>query len=41
MVTRFVLLSARPGTGGGPYGMEAAYPLSTMDEIDEFSGAEP
>ena len=27
MVTRFVLLSARPGTGGGPYGLEAAYPL--------------
>lgn len=41
MVTRFVLLSARPGTGGGPYGLEAAYPLSTMDEIDEYSGAEP
>ena len=41
MVTRFVLLSARPGSGGPPYGVEAAYPLSTMDEIDEYSGAEP
>jgi len=27
-VTRFVLLSARPGSGGGPYAVEAAYPLS-------------
>ena len=41
MVTRFVLLSARPGTGGGPYGLEAEYPLSTMDETDEYSRAEP
>lgn len=28
LVTRFVLLSARPGSGGGPYATEAAYPLS-------------
>jgi 2'-5' RNA ligase len=26
-VTRFVLLSARPGSGGPPYGIEAEYPL--------------
>jgi 2'-5' RNA ligase len=30
-VSRFVLLSARPGTGGGPYAVEAAYPLE--DEL--------
>ena len=40
-VTRFVLLSARPGVGGGPYGLEAAYALSTMEESGEYSGAEP
>jgi 2'-5' RNA ligase len=28
MVTRFVLLSARPGSGGPPYAVEAAYPLT-------------
>lgn len=27
LVTRFVLLSARPGTGGPPYVVEAGYPL--------------
>jgi 2'-5' RNA ligase len=27
LVTRFVLLSARPGSGGPPYALEAAYPL--------------
>lgn len=27
-VTRFVLLSARPGSGGPPYAVEAAYPLT-------------
>jgi 2'-5' RNA ligase len=27
LVTRFVLLSARPGSGGPPYAVEAAYPL--------------
>jgi 2'-5' RNA ligase len=27
-VTRFVLLSARPGSGGGPYVVEEAYPLA-------------
>ena len=28
LATRFVLLSARPGSGGGPYVVEADYPLS-------------
>ena len=36
MVTRFVLLSARPGSGGPPYAVEAEYPLGEMD----VSGAE-
>ncbi|HEY7085560.1 MAG TPA: RNA 2',3'-cyclic phosphodiesterase [Hyphomicrobiaceae bacterium] len=27
LATRFVLLSARPGSGGGPYVVEAEYPL--------------
>jgi RNA 2',3'-cyclic 3'-phosphodiesterase len=27
LATRFVLLSARPGSGGPPYALEAAYPL--------------
>ncbi|HEX6001641.1 MAG TPA: RNA 2',3'-cyclic phosphodiesterase [Hyphomicrobiaceae bacterium] len=31
LVKRFVLLSARPGSGGGPYVVEAAYPLETED----------
>jgi 2'-5' RNA ligase len=32
MVSRFVLLSARPGSGGPPYVVEAAYPFEgTMD----------
>lgn len=30
VVTEFVLFSARPKTGGGPYVIEAAYPLSTL-----------
>jgi 2'-5' RNA ligase len=33
-VTRFVLLSARPGSGGPPYVVEAAYPLGG-DALDE------
>lgn len=36
--TRFVLLSARPGTGGGPYAVEAEYPFEGTDawaEADE------
>jgi RNA 2',3'-cyclic 3'-phosphodiesterase len=31
MVRRFVLLSARPGSGGGPYAVEAAYPFQGED----------
>ena len=31
MVTRFVLLSARPGSGGPPYGIEAEYPFEGTD----------
>jgi 2'-5' RNA ligase len=35
-VTRFVLLSARPGSGGPPYAVEAVYPLQdTGDVMDE------
>lgn len=30
-VTRFVLLSARPGSGGPPYGIEAEYPFDGAD----------
>jgi RNA 2',3'-cyclic 3'-phosphodiesterase len=37
LVTRFVLLSARPGSGGGPYALEAAYPLEGA--VDEAAGA--
>jgi 2'-5' RNA ligase len=37
-VTRFVLLSARPGSGGPPYGIEAEYPLQGADEIDQAAG---
>jgi len=35
LVTRFVLLSARPGFGGPPYVVEAAYPLGEADALDE------
>lgn len=34
-VTRFVLLSARPGSGGPPYAVEAAYPLGGMGAMDD------
>jgi RNA 2',3'-cyclic 3'-phosphodiesterase len=34
-VTRFVLLSARPGSGGPPYVVEAEYPLEGDAEFDE------
>jgi RNA 2',3'-cyclic 3'-phosphodiesterase len=36
-VTRFVLLSARPGSGGPPYAVEAVYPLedAAIDEADQ------
>lgn len=36
MVTRFVLLSARPGSGGPPYGVEATYPLTGMGALDDL-----
>jgi RNA 2',3'-cyclic 3'-phosphodiesterase len=39
MVARFVLFSARPGSGGPPYAVEAAYPLAgmgAMDDVDEI-----
>ena len=34
-VTRFVLLSARPGSGGPPYGVEAEYPFEGADAIHQ------
>jgi len=37
LVTRFVLLSARPGSGGPPYVLEAAYPLSEEGAFDQAS----
>lgn len=33
-MTRFVLLSARPGSGGPPYGIEASYPFGEAEEFD-------
>ena len=32
MATRFVLLSARPGTGGPPYAVEAEFPFEGMED---------
>jgi 2'-5' RNA ligase len=40
-VTRFVLLSARPGTGGPPYVVEAAYPLGQEDAPEDETLAPP
>jgi 2'-5' RNA ligase len=37
LVTRFVLLSARPGSGGPPYAVEAAYPLADGTMPDQAS----
>jgi RNA 2',3'-cyclic 3'-phosphodiesterase len=34
-ITRFVLLSARPGSGGPPYGIEAAYPFQGADAVHQ------
>ncbi len=34
-VSRFVLLSARPGSGGGPYVVEAAYPFEGEGEGED------
>ena len=38
--TRFVLLSARPGTGGGPYVVEAEFPFEGVDAVDEEASGE-
>ncbi len=38
--TRFVLLSARPGTGGPPYVVEAAFPFAGAD-ADEYAAEHP
>jgi len=35
MVSRFVLLSARPGSGGPPYGVESQYPFEGADTADQ------
>ena len=35
LATRFVLLSARPGSGGGPYAVEAEFPFEGTDGFDE------
>jgi 2'-5' RNA ligase len=35
VATRFVLLSARPGSGGGPYVVEAAFPFDGAHAFDE------
>ena len=37
--SRFVLLSARPGTGGPPYVVEAAYPFEGTADLDAFDDA--
>jgi 2'-5' RNA ligase len=40
-VTRFVLLSARPGSGGGPYAVEAAYPFDGEHGHAHLGAMEP
>jgi 2'-5' RNA ligase len=35
IATRFVLLSARPGTGGPPYVVEAAFPFEGTEVFDD------
>jgi len=35
MATRFVLLSARPGSGGPPYGVEEAYPFDGVGDLHD------
>lgn len=35
-VTRFVLFNSRPGSGGGPYGITAAYPFAGEINEDDF-----
>jgi 2'-5' RNA ligase len=34
LATRFVLLSARPGSGGPPYGVEEVFPFAGADALD-------
>jgi RNA 2',3'-cyclic 3'-phosphodiesterase len=36
--TRFVLLSARPGSGGPPYGVEAEYPFVDAQSSETIAG---
>jgi 2'-5' RNA ligase len=38
-VTRFVLLSARPGSGGPPYGIEAEYPFAGTELTDQTANS--
>jgi RNA 2',3'-cyclic 3'-phosphodiesterase len=41
-VSRFVLMSARPSTGGGPYAVEADYPFDrSADWADEWASDHP
>ena len=40
LVSRFMLLSARPGTGGGPYAVEADYPFDGAGEWADESAQE-
>lgn len=35
-VSRFILFSSRPSRGGGPYAIEASYPLGNGYETEEF-----
>ena len=37
--TRFVLLSSRASTGGGPYVLEESYPLGAHEEDDDHAEA--
>jgi RNA 2',3'-cyclic 3'-phosphodiesterase len=41
MATRFALLSARPGTGGPPYAVEAEFPFEGVDGGEPFEQARP
>jgi 2'-5' RNA ligase len=40
-VDRFVLLSARPGTGGPPYAVEAEFPFDGVDAGEPFADQRP
>jgi len=39
-VERFVLMSAKPGTGGGPYVIEETYPLDAGQHDDAYEDEE-